>query len=198
MFGDAAPARAKPRKTSRGLRWGIKLLFLALSLMLTRGLLQAPEVRAMLQDGVTAVQGFIAEERARVEASATAAVAATLQRDTAPAPPPERFADRVTVRRNLASAAPQLLTGPVEQVLAGNALLLDGTPVVLAGLSCAAPESDAGRKARRGLQQITRGQTLRCSVGAAAGPHAVRASCSLKDGRDLALAMRADGLCQPG
>ncbi len=168
--------------------------------MVTRGLMQAPEVRAMFNDGVATVQAFLAEERARVEASAAAAVADTLQ-GIAEAPKAEEapmFEDHVKVRRPTESTAPRTISGPAAEVLAGNALLIEGVPVVIDGLACAAPGSDAGRKALRGMQDITRAQTLTCRVTGALGEHAVKASCTLKGGRDLASAMQADRLCEAG
>ncbi len=66
---------------------------------------------------------------------------------------------------------------------------------VLDGLVCAAPDTEAGRRATDGLEELTRAQDLRCTVTGAAGEHAVRATCMLKGGGDLALAMQADRLC---
>ena len=72
MMGDAAqpkgkpakPPRAAARPKSRAFRWTIRLLFVALSLMITRGVLQTPEIRAMLDDGVATVLAVLAKERA--------------------------------------------------------------------------------------------------------------------------------------
>lgn len=202
LLGEAPQARGKPAKTkrSRRFRWTLKLLAVALSLMLTRGLMQAPEVRAMFNEGVATVEAFLAEERARVEAKAAAAVADTLQgmAETPEVDAPAMFEDRVKVRRPSESEAPRMLTGPAAEVLAGNALLIEGVPVVIDGLACAAPGSDAGQKALRGMEEITRSQNLNCRVTGAMGEHAVKASCTLKGGRDLASAMQADRLCEAG
>lgn len=204
MMGEAAQPKGKPAKPpravarpkSRAFRWTIRLLFVALSLMITRGVLQTPEIRAMLDDGVAKVLAVLAKERAQQDAMAGAARLEEMQ-DSAPrqAPAPEMFEDRVAVRRSESPAGPRRLTGPVEAVIAGNAFMLGGVPVVLDSLVCAAPDTEAGRRAMDGLEELTRAQGLRCTVTGAAGEHAVRATCMLKGEGDLALAMQADRLC---
>ncbi len=201
MIGETAPTRRRARPAparkpaSRGFRWTVRLLCLALSLMITRGLMQTPEVRALWDEGLATVQAFLAEERAQVEARAAADALDAMGEGAPDAPPVAMFADRVTVNRNTGSAAPRVLSGAVEDVLAGNAFLLEDVPVVLDGLTCGAPGSDAGRKAMRGLQQLTRAERLRCTVTGRAGDHAVRALCSLKGGGDLSSQMQAERLC---
>ncbi|WP_420415972.1 hypothetical protein [Marinovum algicola] len=109
MMGDAAqpkgkpakPPRAAARPKSRAFRWTIRLLFVALSLMITRGVLQTPEIRAMLDDGVATVLAVLAKERAQQDAMAGAARLEEMQGSALQqAPAPEMFEDRVAVRRS--------------------------------------------------------------------------------------------------
>ncbi|MGY3437895.1 MULTISPECIES: hypothetical protein [unclassified Marinovum] len=197
------PRGAKPAKQSRAFRWTVRLLTLALMLMVSRGLMREPEVKLMLTDAVTAVVTFVAQERAAYDALAAAASvdqAETVEQveNTAASASAGLFADKVKVHRGAPNVEERTMSGPIETVLAGNAFVMAGVPVVLDGLVCAAPESDSGRKAVFGLRDITGTQDLRCSVTGAAGEHAVRARCRLQGGRDLALAMQVDQLCEAG
>lgn len=197
LVGETAPTLRKPRRpASRRFRWTVRLLCLALSLMITRGLMQAPEVRAFWAEGRATLEAFLAEERALVAARAEADARGALQAKAQVLPD-----NRVTVNRGTGGTggpAPRVLSGTVEEVLAGNAFLLEGTPLVLDGLACAAPDSGPGREAVEGLHRLTRAERLRCTVTGPAGAHAFRAQCSLKGGRDLASQMRADRLCAAG
>lgn len=84
ILGETVPARPAPDKTpktpgarpartgpSRVYRWGIKLLILALMVLITRGLMRAPEVQAMLADAKTAVLELIDREVAARQSAGT-------------------------------------------------------------------------------------------------------------------------------
>lgn len=211
LVGDAAPKRAKPAKAPRKprderprrsswvFRWGVKLMMLALMLMITRGLLRTPEVKLMWADVQTAVIDFAKQERAaRDAAAATEQAAEIASEDKATAAGTRMPESKVTVRRVGDTPATQVLSGPVDAVFAGSVLMVAETPVLVEGLVCPEPKTDRGEMARRALEDLTRGQDLRCTVTGKAGQAAVKANCLMQGGVDLASAMQADGFCQAG
>lgn len=206
LIGDAPAKREKPARTprkpraerrkrsSRAFRWGIKLLMLALTLMISRGLMRTPEVQLMWADVQGAVIEFVQKERAARQAAAVANAEAS--RETAAGT--QMPDSQAKIRRVGTEAQAQVLSGPVEQVFAGSVLMVAETLVLVAGLVCPEPKTDRGEKARQALEGLTRGQDLRCTVIGKSGQAAVTATCLLKGGRDLASAMQADGFCQAG
>ncbi|TNF21642.1 MAG: hypothetical protein EP318_06730 [Rhodobacteraceae bacterium] len=209
LVGDAAPKRAKPAKAPRKpraarprrsswvFRWGVKLMMIAMMLMISRGLMRAPEVQAMFADVRVAVIDFVKQERA-ARAMAAAAEQGTDPGDKSAAAGTQMPESRVAVRRVGAEPGARVLSGPADAVLAGNVLLVEGVPVVIEPLVCPDPATDRGESARAALEQLTRGQTLRCSVTGQVGKVAVKARCHMQGGLDLATAMQADRLCDAG
>lgn len=211
LVGDAAPKRAKPAKAPRKprkerprrsswvFRWGVKFMMLALMLMISRGLMRTPEVKLMWADVQTAVIDFAKKERAARDAAAASEQAAeAASEDKATAAGTQMPESRVTVRRVGDAPAARVLSGPVDAVFAGSVLQVEGVPVVIDKLVCPEPKSERGERAKAALEQLTKGQTLRCGVTGQAGQFAVKADCQMQGGLDVANAMQADRLCEAG
>lgn len=190
--------RDRPRRSAWPFRWGIKFLMMALMLMISRGLMQAPEVQAMWAEAKVKLIGFIEEERAARAAVAASETLESVEATEVTSTDSRMPENKVAVRRMNTAPAVRVLEGAVNDVLSGNALLISGVPVVIDGLVCAAPDSERGAAEAAALASLTQGQTLRCTVTGEAGTAAVTAHCTMKGGRDLAGAMLADRVCQPG
>ncbi|MEQ9258550.1 MAG: hypothetical protein RIG84_05585 [Roseovarius sp.] len=88
------------------------------------------------------------------------------------------------------SAAPAQDNAPrLWQALSGERLELEGEELRLSGVSCPAPDTEEGRRARALLNTFLRGGLVVCEV---AGE---RARCA-KEGRDAAAGLIASGSCE--
>lgn len=96
----------------------------------------------------------------------------------------------------VAAASLQTVKGEVSHVRDGDTIEVNGVPIRFGSLDCAERDTREGQRATARMRSLISGETLTCHLNGRSSYDRKIGSCQLSDGRDLAAAMMAEGLCR--